>query len=49
MTGEVVRVKREGGRGHHLINKHEFDPKVHELFDDQKGKPKTEPKQKTDK
>lgn len=29
----TVRVKRDGGRGHHLINKVDFNPNEHELFD----------------
>lgn len=33
MKVPTIAVKREGGRGHHLINKSDFDPAVHELLD----------------
>lgn len=29
---ETVTVKREGGRGRHIINKSDFDPARHELW-----------------
>ncbi len=28
----TVCVHREGGRGHHIINEADFDPKRHKLF-----------------
>lgn len=49
MQTETVKVKREGGRGYHLINKNDFDSNKHQLFDDsikskqsEVNKPKTE-------
>lgn len=32
MRVETVKVKREGPRGYHVINKSDFDPKVHEVY-----------------
>lgn len=33
-----VCVKREGGRGHHIISKASFDPQVHQLYEEPKSK-----------
>ena len=33
-TLATVRVKRDGPRGWHTINECDFDPAVHELYDD---------------
>ena len=30
----TIKVKREGGRGYHIINKSEYDPKVHVIVTD---------------
>lgn len=31
---QTVRVKRDGPRGHHIINASDYDPKVHVLVDE---------------
>jgi len=33
-----VKVKRDGPRGFHIIDKARFDPKVHELYEEPKAK-----------
>lgn len=33
----LVKVKRDGPRGWHLIDASRFDPAVHELYDEQAG------------
>lgn len=33
-TIETVKVKREGPKGYHIINKSSFDPAVHELYEE---------------
>jgi len=34
MRVETVRVKRDGPRGYHTINKADFDPARHQLYDE---------------
>jgi hypothetical protein len=31
---ETIRVKKDNAKGYHIINKDNFNPSVHELFDD---------------
>ena len=31
-TIETVKVKKDSPKGYHIINKSDFDPKLHELF-----------------
>lgn len=33
----TIKVKRDGPRGFHIINKSDFDPQKHELFEDDPG------------
>ena len=37
---DVLKVKRDGPRGWHWIDKAKFDPAVHELFDAPEAEPK---------
>ncbi len=34
MQLETIKVKRDGARGFHIINKSAFDPKVHQLHEE---------------
>ena len=36
---ETVKVVREGGKGYHFINKQDFDPKKHVLWEEPAEKP----------
>lgn len=35
---EGVKVKRDGPRGWHIISKDKYDPKIHELWEDEETK-----------
>lgn len=34
---EIVKVVRDGGKGYHFINKQDFDPKKHVLFEEKEA------------
>lgn len=46
---ELIKVKRDGPRGWHLIEANKFDPAVHELFDAQPTAQAKPPKAKAPK
>ncbi|MBZ4209515.1 MAG: hypothetical protein LAD29_00165 [Rhodoferax sp.] len=46
---ELIKVKRDGPRGWHLIDADKFDPAVHELFDAQPPAQAKAPKAKAPK
>lgn len=47
---EIVKVVREGGKGYHFINKQDFDPSKHVLFEQEdKPAPKVTKKAEQDK
>lgn len=37
MNIETVKVKRDGPKGYHIINKSDFRPGVHEVYDAEKA------------
>ena len=55
MRLETVKVKKDNRKGYAIINKSDFDPKVHQVIEEkpaqpnQPEQPKTEPKQQAKK
>lgn len=39
MIIETMKVKRDGPKGYHIINKDSFDPAIHELYESKKQVP----------
>lgn len=40
---EVVKIKSDGAFGYQLINKDDYDPKMHTLYDEPESKPVAKP------